>query len=516
MDRISCLLGIDVGTTTIKVAAYEPNGNCLTLHRSQTPTKKLGEGLAEHDADELWSVVADLIRTATETLTNKYRIEAVAPATVGEAGVFVDKSGKALHPIIAWFDTRSKKQADWWAREVGPEKVYSITGMPLDTYFGANKLLWVREQMPDIYKQARWWLSVGDLIINRLCGTFSTDQTLASRTMLFDQSKRSWSQELIEAARIDPNLFPPVYPSGTQVGVVTEEAAVQTHLPAGTPVVTGGHDHLCGAYIARQGKDTAVDSTGTAEVVVIPTKKFQLPDTKEMGYFYHYADVVPDRYIYSARIGYAGAIVEWFRNMLQSQNRNISDAKKTGEYKDLLDQIPTPLQYSGLMCYTTFGRVIAPAWNPDEIFGLFMGLTINHHVGHLIQAILEGTCYSLKRNLETIEQLTKKPIVEFRVEGGATKNPIWMQLKADISGRVIESIQLDETTVLGAAILAGVGVGGYGNHIDAAQKISIDRQKWEPETLRKQVYDRVYRDVYLQLPQMVRPINHALRGIVEN
>jgi xylulokinase len=510
----SCLLGIDIGTTTIKVAAFEANGQLLTLHRIPTPTTRPSQGWAEHNADELWSSVVSLIGSVLNDLSTRYRVEAIAAATVGEAGVLVDANGEALHPIIAWYDIRARSQARWWEQEFGRKRIFELTGMPSDHYFGANKLLWVRENYPEILQHARWWLSVGDLIVHRLSGAFATDQTLASRTMLFNQRSRTWASELISAAQLDPRIFPPTYVSGTKVGTITPEAARLTGLSVGTPVVLGGHDHLCGAYAVRQGQDLAVDSTGTAEVVVLPASSFLRQNIPESGYMYCYADVVPDRYVYSARVGYAGALVDWLRREIVHPSQPGNDAQTTSEYHSLLSRIPTPLEFSGLICLPTFGRVISPNWHIDEIYGAFIGLTLNHHKGHMLQAILEGTSYSLRANLETIEQVTGLPVDTLRVVGGATKNPFWMQLKADITGRKIQSVKLEEAAVLGAALLAGVGAELFADHREAARRVDIEAEFWYPDERRQEIYDRVYREIYRPLANSLKPINHALMSVL--
>ncbi|MFQ5857522.1 MAG: L-fuculokinase [Anaerolineae bacterium] len=412
--------------------------------------------------------------------------------------------------------TRAVEQSEWWARELGVDKVYELTGMPIDAHFSANKLLWIRKHDPEVLRRARWWLSVADLVNNRLCRAFVTDQSLASRTMLFDQRTRSWSPELLKAAGLDPELFPPPLISGTRVGEITPDAAKLTNLPTGTPVVLGGHDHLCGAYVTRQGQDMAVDSTGTAEVVVLPVSSYFPRRPAEAGYIPCYADVVPGRYVYVAKVGYAGALVEWLRREIFQGSGHEMEEEVVSEYQLLMDRIPSPLEFSGLVCYPTFGRPITPTWEPDAVGGAFLGLTIAHHNGHLLQAVLEGNGYSLRANIEAIERLAGLSIRDLRVVGGATQNTIWMQLKADITGRVVESVRMEEATVLGAAILAGVGVGRYGDHLEAARGVVIESRKWQPDNVRQAVYDRIYCQVYRSLPETLGPLNRVLERVKEN
>jgi xylulokinase len=502
MKKYPCLLGIDIGTTAIKVAASEINGRILALSRMSTPANRIADGMAEQNAEDLWLSVSSLIRSVTDHLPSIFQVEAVATASVGEAGVPIDEQGKPLFPIIAWYDKRTHEEADWWRREVGEERLYKITGMPIDTFFGANKILWIRKHYPEIINKTHCWLSVADFIVRRLCNENVTDYSLASRTMLFDQLKMTWSQELLDIADLDKDIMPEPYASGTRVGEITKEAAKITGLRQGLPVVLGGHDHLCGAYFARLGKDMAVNSTGTAEVVVFPVEEYIPRTPTEAGFIPIYADVVPGRYILSARVGYAGQLLEWLRRNILELDHQDSEENAESIYKLMIDRIPKPLEYSGLLCYPTFGRPITPTWDTTAAQGSFLGLTIDHHIGHIIQAVLEGNSFSLRANIDAIEKLVGIKIDRLRVEGGITKNPVWMQLKSDITGRVYEAIQRDETTVIGAAVLAGVGAGIYKNHREIGEIVSLESIEWHPEKERQKTYDHVYKDLFQRLPSI--------------
>jgi xylulokinase len=507
----SCLLGVDIGTSNIKVAAFETDGQLLTLKRSGTPVKLLTSGWAEHNIDDLWRSTSGLIKDVVLELQSNYCIEAIAIAGFGEAGTLCDNDGDALHPVIAWFDARALEQANWWEKKVGKDNIFHRTGMSIDPTLGGNKLLWMRAHYPEIYRKACWWLSLVDILNHRLSGVFVTDQSIASRTMLFDQKRRDWSLELIQLANLKPSLFPPALISGTQIGKLSSQASQVTELKAGTPVVLGGHDHLCGAFVARQGQDIAIDSTGTTEVLLLPASSYLANEENFSGVIYCYADVVPDRYVYSARVGYAGGLVDWFERVYLSALDSRDD--KRSEYQTIFDQITTPLEHSGLMCFPAFGRLISPEWDRNATLGAILGLTINHRRGHILQALLEGNSYALRKNIEAIEMLSNSSIHILRVVGGVTKNPIWMQIKADITGREIEAVQLSETTVLGAAILAGVGVGCFRSHYEAASQIKFNTCNWQPSKIYQSKYDRLYKEIYCKLSTTFSEVNRLLLDI---
>lgn len=499
------LVGVDVGTSAIKVGAFDERGGLLALRRGVTPTTRLGGGVAEHDAEALWSVTSSLLRDLVAELGNASRIAGVAVASVGEAGLPVDARGRALRPAIAWYDTRAGAEAAWLAARVGTDRINRITGQSLDPHYGLSKLLWVRAHEPAVFRATGHWLSLADFIVLQLTGELVTDPTLASRTLAWDQRTQAWSAELLAEADLEPRLFPRVAQSGSAVGGVRAEAAAQTGLRAGTIVASGGHDRLCGAYAVRSGSMTLVDSTGSAEAVVVPVAEFVERTAEEAGHVACYADVVPGQFVFSARVGYAGALVDWFRRLVADPPSGRTAGPREAGPDDLTvlealtRLIPTPLDLSGLMVYPSFGRVVTPVWDPRSAPGAILGLTIAHERGQLLQALLEGICYSLRRNLEWLGELGAAPGGMLRVEGGATRNPVWMQLKADITGLTVAAVALPEPTALGAALLAGIGAGVYPDHRGAGEAVDVPYATWLPDPARSARFDRAYRTGYLPL-----------------
>jgi xylulokinase len=505
----TALIGIDLGTSSIKVAAFDPTGRILALRRGETPTWRGPRGWAEHDPDALWAVTLDLLRRVREELAASTDVAAIACTSVGEAGVAVDATGRPVRPAIAWFDSRSGDQVAYWEGIAGMAAINRITGQPVDPHYGVNKLLWIRQHEPAAFAATRKWLSLADYLVLRLCGAYATDRSLAARTMLFDQRRLTWSTELLALAGLDAELMPAVDVGGTRIGGLLPAVAGATGLTAGTPIALAGHDRLCGAFAARGSNDMAVDSTGSAEAIVLPVETYVERSAEEAGFVSCYADVVPGQYIFSARVGYAGALVDWLRRELLGAGDRKDDSIGAPELDAL---IPLPLRYSGLLVYPSFGRALAPLWNPAAKGGAILGLTLAHGRGHIYQAILEGICFSLRNRLDWLEQLTNRPIARLRVEGGAVRSPIWMQLKADVSGRPLEAVQMEEPTALGAALLAGVAVGIYGSHAEASAAVSADIGGYTPEPQRRDVYDGVYRTAFRRLPDIIASLAVAPAG----
>jgi xylulokinase len=481
---------LDFGTTTIKAASFDSELQLRQACAQETPTRRTRDGWADQDAEELWSIGAALLRQ----LADDAPPEAIVITSVGEAGVLTDAEGRALTPAITWFDRRTKEQALWWDARVGSNRLYAITGLPLDGSYAANKLLWLRDHDEVVFNHACWWLSIADFIQLQLTGEASTVPSLASRTMLYDQRTRDWSDELLTAAQIPRRILPPIVESGTQIGTVSAAASRLTNVPAGTPVVAGGHDHLCSALALRAGTTRTVDSTGTAEVAVTPTLSPLNVPAAEAGHIACYADVEAERYVCSARVGLAGGLLEWARREL------FADA----DYATIVAALENARLPSGLLCLPTFGRPASPFFDPTTAVGTIVGLTVDHSRTDLLVALLEGACLSLRANLETIERITETTIDEIAVGGGAARNPAWLQLKADVTQRRVERSTVEETTLLGAACLATTATNPTDTPAEAARRAWKPHASYEPDPALGEQYDLLYQR-YCELPAAIAP-----------
>jgi len=271
-------IGLDLGTTGIKAVAFDAQDRQLAQAVVPTPTNRLGPASAEYDADELWAAACDVLGQVNQQLDDAgHRAAAVATASMAEAGVLLDAAGRPVAPVIAWFDQRTEPQAQWWRDEVGIERTHQIAALPPRPVFGVMKMLWTKQHLPDAWAIGRRWLNMADWVAYRLSGVMATDYSLASRTMVLDLAHRSWSQELLDACRIDASLLAPLVQGGTALGPVTAEAAAQTGLPSGTVVGAGGQDHVCAAVaLGVTEPGMLLDSIGTAEAFFLVT---DAPDT---------------------------------------------------------------------------------------------------------------------------------------------------------------------------------------------------------------------------------------------
>lgn len=501
------LLGVDVGTSNLKVVAYAPaQGTTQAVARRPTRTHRPRPGWAEFAADELWAETTAAIREVVGTIGAE-AIDGIAIGSMGESGVILDEHLQPLGPMIAWYDRRTHEQLAWWRSVVDPWAVYQITGLIMDAKFSVNQLLWMRQHQTQRFALARHWLCVPDFLVWKLCGEQITDYSIASRTMLFDQRQLGWSTELLERADLPRSLLPPVVPSGKRVGGVTPEAALQTGLRPKTNVVSGGHDHLVGALgagVVRPG--SVLDSTGTAAALLQLTDGFAPHRALFEAGLEMYAFVTPQAYALLGSINLVGGAVEWLVRLLWGELPNAHalafEAARAA-----------PVGSAGSMWLPHFLGSGTPHQDGASRAAL-VGLRPEHDRGHLLRSLLEGLAYWLRQNLEVAVQhagLSREG--EIVAIGGATRSRFWTQLKADVCGRVLCVPTIEESVALGAALLAGIGAGVFSNVEQAIASVRAERERFVPDPAANRVYDQWYSQVYSRLYPALHEVNAAIEEL---
>jgi len=497
------LLGLDAGTTSIKAYLYDAQSGQLVAGASRpTPVAHPRPGWAEHDPAALWQATADSIRAALNAAPSGEPVAGLAVASMGEAGLPLDEHGHPLYPIMAYYDPRADQYAAWWRARVEPQHIHAISGQVLRSVFGVMKLMWLRDAQAALFARTRRWLSVGDYLIWRLAGVYATDHTLASRTMLLDQRSRDWSHELLDIAGLPIALFPPVYPSGTRVGTVSTIAAAQTGLPQGTPVATGGHDHLCGALAAGVvAPGEALASFGTAAALLAPTTRFHGAGAVFAQGLSCYCSVVTDSYIIQGGLSATGAALDWLARLLRGST--------TAEDHAALDQAATasPPGAHGLICLPDLRGSGTPMRDSASRAAL-VGLRDNHTPGDVWRALIESLAYWARENIAAISAATGRPLQRLTLIGGAARGPVLPQALADITGCVVALPAISEASALGAALLAGRAVGSPMTTPEPGPARLI-----EPDQRRAARYDQIYREIYAPLYTALRPINHAIERL---
>jgi xylulokinase len=340
------------------------------------------------------------------------------------------------------------------------------------------------------------WLSIEDFVLWKLSGSFATDYSIASRTMLFDQRKLTWSETLLEHAGLPVAWFPPAFPSGSAIGSVTKEVAEHTGLPLQAIVSTGGHDHLCGALAAgvtRPGQ--LLESMGTASVLLALSNTFRpSPELLAAGCT-SYANVVQHTYANLGTLDFAGGALEWIVTLLYGQAKETVSPEIFAQA--LREAAEVPPGAHGAITIPSFLGSGTP-YGQSSARGAMLGLTPSHNRPELVRALMEGLAFWLRDNIAMFYGLgIAPPKPEIAVIGGATQAAPLLQVKADITGCPIKVPQITEAAATGAALLAGMGANIFHSAEEAASSVLHTVQIYEPDTQAVEKYNTIYEHAYL-------------------
>lgn len=453
------LLGIDVGTTGSKAVLVEADGAVKASATTEYPMATPQPLWAEQNPSDWWQATI----TSIKRLLDEGGVKANQVAGVGLTGqmhglVLLDAQGEVLRPCIMWNDQRTGPQCAAITQKVGAENLLRLTGNPVLPGFTAPKIVWVRENEPEVYARVAKVLLPKDYVRYRLTGGFFSEVSDASGTSLFDVGRRRWSDEMLATLDISPAWLPEVTESPEVSAHVNAEAAQATGLLEGTPVVGGGGDQAAqavGTGIITEGIVSA--TLGTSGVVFAASDTYRIEPQGRLHAFCH---AVPGMWHLMGVMLSAGGSFRWYRDALGDVEK--AQAQECGrDPYDLLTEAAAaaPPGCEGLIFlpYLTGERTPYPDPNAR---GVFFGLTLRHSKSHLTRAVLEGVAYGLRDSLELMRALGLA-IRQVRASGGGARSALWCQILADVFDTEIVTVNVTEGAAYGAALLAGVGAGVY-------------------------------------------------------
>ncbi len=506
------VMGIDIGSTSLKALVYDKAGNVVAS--GSRPTERFHPS-PEHPEwtvwkpEQIWGGCAAAMKEAVQKMGDPSAIAGVAVTGMGMDGIPVDETGAWLYPFISWHDPRTSPQHEWWEKNIGAEKVFSIGGNVLWPFSTALRLLWMEEHEPEIYKRMDKWLLIEDFLNFMLCGAYATDYSMASCTLLFDQRALDWSKEMLDAAGIERRLMCDARPSATVLGEVHEEAAKATGLAPGTPVVLGGHDYLCGALpVGAFTPGVALDVTGTWEVIMTAIPEPVLTSEVQRTGMTVEAHVAQG--MYAAWGGSAASeMVEWYKKEYGLFAAHQAQKEGGSEWDHLTQSAAaSPPGARGVYFLPHMSATGCPVVDAKSR-GAFVGLTNQATRGDMFRAIIEGLDYQFLDVVRAMEAGLGTPFDKVVAVGGAVRNAFWMQNKADVVGRPIEVPAVEEATPLGAAILAGIGIGMYKDEQDACNHVYKPGTIYEPDMKERTRYEDRFA-VYKKLYPALKEINHQI------
>lgn len=510
---MSCLMGIDVGTTGTRAVIIRPDGHVMgSATGDHQPMRMARPGWAEQDPEDWWRATVLAVRS----VIGQTGVKAAEIAAVGLSGqmhgvVLLDGASAVLRPALIWCDQRSQAQCDRITSQVGAERLRRLALNPALTGFSAPKLLWVRDHEPAIYERAAQCLLPKDYVRLRLTGEFATDVSDASGTLLLDVTHRNWSKVILAALDINPALLPAVYESTEVTGSITAATALLTGLKAGTPVAAGAGDQAASAVgngIVSSGLTSA--TLGTSGVIFAYTDK---PKLDPKGRIHTFCHAVPGKWHVMGVTQGAGLSLRWFRDELGAAEAWYAERVGADTYELILREAEqAPPGSAGLLFLPYLMGERTPHLDP-QARGMWFGLTAAHSRAHLIRSILEGVAFSLRDSLEIFDEL-RIPVSEIRASGGGSRSFLWRQIQSDIYGREVVSLREAEGSAFGAALLAGVSSGVYDSVEEAARQAIQVREHILPHTGHARLYSKQYQ-VYRQLYPAVRDLAHELGAVGE-
>lgn len=496
------ILAHDLGTTGNKATLFDPGGAVVAATFAAYQTAYPRPNWAEQDTADWWRAVRD----ATQKLLAAGSIAAGDIAVVSFSGMMngalaVDAAGTPLRPAIIWADQRATTEAEFLAEQCGREEVYRRTGHRPGASYTAAKILWIKRHQPDLYARTHQVLQAKDYVAFKLSGVFATDYSDASGTNLFDLERRDWAADLIEAVGLDADKLPPALPSSTVIGQVTREAAAETGLRAGTPVVIGGGDGACatvGAGSVRPGD--AYNYIGSSSWIAV-TAAQPLYDPQMRTFTFAHLD--PELYFPTGTMQCAGGAFDWLERLLRGQGAT--------KLYDEMNKAAAGVEAgaNGLLFLPYLLGERSPHWNP-QARGVFAGLTMSHGRAEMARAVLEGVAFNLKMILDAF-LAQGADIQAMRLIGGGAQSALWRQILADVYGLpILRPALLAEATSLGAAIAGGVGIGLFPDFCVAHKLVQV-KEAEQPNPAHRRRYGEMH-DLFRQTYVALEPIFEKLAG----
>jgi xylulokinase len=507
---MSVTLGIDIGTSGTKTLAIDETGKIVAAASAEYPCEHPQPGWSEQDPELWWQATMATVRQVLLRGGLKPEdVKGVGLSGQMHGSVFLDGSGRVIRPALLWNDQRTAVECtEIEQRAGGREALIRMVANPALTGFTAPKLLWVRRHEPQNWERVRQVLLPKDYIRYRLSGTYATEVSDASGTLLLDVANRRWSLELLGKLEIDPELLPPCFESPDVSSTVSEIGAKGTGLAVGTPIVGGGGDQPAGAVgngIVRSGVVSA--TMGTSGVIFAHADQLGYDPLGRLQRFCH---SVPGAFCAFGVVLAAGGSFQWFRNELSKVEVDAAAKNLIDPYFLLTDQAALAgVGAEGLFFLPYLTGERTPHFDPDAK-GAWVGLTVRHGRPHLVRSVLEGATYAMRDSLELIREMGVA-IHQIRLSGGGARNALWRQIQADIYGNDVHTLNSTEGPAFGAALLAQVGIGGFDSVPEACDATIRLAEKTTMDTSAKAYYDRgyvIYRQLYKDL--------HATFGEISN
>jgi len=494
------IMVMDCGSTNLRVIAVDTEGNfveSVSFPNQPVQQPRAMEGWLIWDVQDIWSKLAVASRQVVDAVGSE-RIKAVTITTWGADGAPVSKGGSLTYPVISWQCSRTQELVGAKIKDMSAWEIFEKTGYQIISFNTLLRLLWLRENEPQALEEAETWMMMSGLLGYKLSGEFSIDPTSASTMMAMELKNRDWSDELLSLAGVDRTFFPRWVEPGCVIGIVTKRASEETGLCEGIPVVACGHDTQFAVIGSGASGDEAILSSGTWEILMIRSESFE-----------------PNRAGFEN-----GLIIEcdaqaglWNPQMLMMASGVLEWVKKYF-FADIAEAPDVYEKMKGEAAQVKPGSdnvIVLPSFvadaGPTKRFGTqgtILGLSLTTSRAQVYRAALEGLSFQLREALHILKLATNFDPRGVRVVGGGSKNELWNQIRADVTGVPVTTVSHREATVLGAAIVGFVGAGLFPSVERAQAHISFGETTYEPTELTA-TYDELYHN-YQKIPRLLQPV----------
>jgi len=501
------LLAHDVGTSGNKATLFTVEGELIGSVTSSYDTRYYNANWAEQNPDDWWKAIC---LSTKQLLSGIEKKDVLAVSFSGQmmGCLCVDKNGKPLYPSIIWADMRSTKQENHIKEKIDPWDFYKTVGHRISCSYGIEKLMWIKDNEPQVYKNTHKMLNAKDYIVYKLTGKFLTDYSDASSTNAFDLNKFAWSEQILDAAGIDGDKMPKAVESTYIAGEVQPVIAQECGLAPGTKVVVGGGDGMCASVGAGSVSEGKTYSCLGSSSWICTTSKEPVFDAKMRTF--NWAHIVPGYVAPCGTMQTAGAAFNWVKNEICKYEQQRAKEEDKSPYEFINMEIEKAEAGSNALLFLPYllGER-SPRWNPDAR-GAFIGLKMEHKRSDLLRSVIEG----IAMNLDIILSILKKDIVisEMIVIGGMAKGSIQRQILADVFGmNILKMKSLEEATSMGAAITAGVAIGELSGFHEAerfnyaVKTVAPKSENAEKYAKLKDIFEKAYtalEEVYSELAKI--------------
>jgi L-fuculokinase len=481
---LKSVLILDCGATNVKACLIDTKGRIIASHSlpNETVADPNFAGGLIWDIDSIWNKLSVCSRNICSGIKD-VEIIAVTVTTFGVDGAAMKADGTVCYPVISWQCSRTGVIEKNIGKYFDPEWLYGVSGLQSYHFNTIHKLIWLRENRPDVLKEMDYYVLMPSLILHKLTGRFVTDTTMAGTSMLTDLKKRTFSDKILQALGLGPSIFPPLVEPGTIIGRVSEAAAVSLGIQPGADVVVTGHDTQFAILGSGAGVNQPVLSSGTWEVLMVRSLAANLKiPLRESGITIE-IDSSPG--LVNPGVQWvASGVLEWTGRMLYS-DLSESDSKYSTMIREAAD-IP-----AGSEGVTVIPELFAGGYSGKK--GSINGFTHETGRAHIYRATLEALCFYARNGLEKLQLAGNYKAENLICVGGGSKNKLWNQIRADVLGIPVRALDMKETTALGAALVAFTATGIYATVEEAFG--SLDNQYAEYFPGRdSETYGKLYED----------------------